>query len=80
MNTLKKILGIVWIVLGPLVLIYLIRIGIAEIAKNPTANTRIQWWVFIIIFIPICFGLALFGYYALKGEYDTGSATPPGDH
>ena len=72
MNLLKRILGIVWIVLGPIVLFWLIRTGAGEIAKNPSANTKVQWSVFIVIFIPIVVGLVLFGYYSLKGEYDNG--------
>ena len=70
MNTIKKIFGLIWIALGPLVLYYLIKTGAAEIAKNPATNTKVEWWVFIGIFIPISIGLVLFGYYALKGEYD----------
>jgi len=72
MNLLKRVLGIIWIFLGPVVLFWLIRTGAAEIAKNPAANTKIQWSVFIVIFIPIVIGLVLFGYYSLKGEYDDG--------
>ena len=70
MNQLKKVLGIVWIVLGPLILFYLIKTGASEIAKKPGIDTKIQWGVFIVIFIPIAVGIVLFGYYALKGEYD----------
>ena len=33
-------------------------------------DTRIQWGVFVIIFLPIVFGLFLFGWFAWKGEYD----------
>ncbi|HTI89570.1 MAG TPA: hypothetical protein VL727_03225 [Puia sp.] len=70
MNIIKKLLGIVWIALGPVILYWLIKTGTAEIAKNPIINTKIQWGVFIVVFIPIVVGLVLFGYYALKGEYD----------
>jgi hypothetical protein len=70
MNWIKKLLGIVWIALGPVILYYLIRTGAAEIAKKPDINTKIQWGVFIGIFVPIAVGLVIFGYYALKGEYD----------
>jgi purine-cytosine permease-like protein len=70
MNTLKKALGIVWVVLGPLVMFYLVKTGVAEMAKKPGIDTRIEWIVFIGIFIPIAIGLVLFGYYSLKGEYD----------
>ena len=70
MNAIKRILGIVWIVLGIATLIYLIKTGITEIALNPLPGTKVQWGTFIVIFIPIAIGLVLFGYYALKGEYD----------
>jgi hypothetical protein len=71
MNLLKKALGFVWIALGPLILFYLIKTGAAEMAKKPGIDTKIQWGVFIVIFIPIAVGIVLFGYYALKGEYDS---------
>ncbi|HLZ87825.1 MAG TPA: hypothetical protein VKQ52_11310 [Puia sp.] len=80
MNLLKKALGIVWIALGPLVLFYLIKTGASEITKKPVIDTRIQWGVFIGIFIPIAVGIVLFGYYALKGEYGTESRTPKGNN
>jgi predicted Na+-dependent transporter len=70
MNTIKRALGIVWILLGPLVLFYLVKTAAAEIAKKPVLDTRIQWGVFIVVFIPIAIGLVLFGYYAVKGEYE----------
>ena len=70
MNTIKRALGIVWIILGPLILFYLVKTAAVEIAKKPVLDTRIQWGVFIVIFIPIAIGLVLFGYYALKGEYE----------
>lgn len=70
MNTLKKWLGMIWILLGPIAIFYLIKTAAAEIAKNPGTNTIIQWSVFVIIFIPIAIGIMIFGYYALKGEYD----------
>lgn len=71
MNTIKRILGIIWIILGPLAIYYLIKTASAEIAKKPIIDTKIQWGVFIVVSIPIAIGLMIFGYYALKGEYDT---------
>jgi len=41
-----------------------------EIAKNPVINTKMQWIVFVVIFIPIAIGIMIFGWFALKGEYD----------
>ncbi len=69
MNTLKKYLGIIWMLLGPVAIFYLIKTAAAEINKKPTIDTKIQWGVFIVIFIPIAVGLVLFGYYAVKNEY-----------
>jgi hypothetical protein len=70
MNALKKYLGIVWILLGPVSIYYLIKTAASEIAKKPVIDTKIQWGVFVVIFIPIAIGMMIFGYYALKGEYD----------
>jgi hypothetical protein len=69
MNALKKYLGIVWIILGPLSIYYLIKTAASEISKKPVIDTRIQWGVFVVIFIPIAIGMMIFGYYAIKGEY-----------
>jgi len=70
MNSIKRIAGILWIAIGPVAVYYLIKTAVSEIAKKPLIDTKIQWAVFIIIFIPIAIGLVIFGYYALKGEYD----------
>jgi len=70
MNSLKRWLGIVWMILGPVSIFYLIKTAAEEIAKKPVIDTKIQWAVFIVIFIPIAIGMIIFGYYAFKGEYD----------
>jgi hypothetical protein len=70
MNYIKRIAGIIWIAMGPIAVYYLIKTAASEIAKKPFIDTEIQWSIFVIIFIPIAIGLVLFGYYALKGEYD----------
>lgn len=69
MNAIKKYLGIVWILLGPFAIYYLIKTAASEIAKKPVIDTKIQWGVFVVVFIPIAIGMIIFGYYALKGEY-----------
>ncbi len=56
--------------LAPLAIFYLVKTGLSEMAAKPSLDVRTQWVVFIIIFIPIAIGLAIFGYYAWKGEYD----------
>ena len=70
MNAVKKWMGIVWILLGPFAIYYLIKTAAAEIAKKPVIDTKIQWGVFLIVFIPIAVGMVIFGWYALKGEYN----------
>jgi len=56
--------------MGPAAIFYLIKTAAEEIAKKPVIDTKIQWIVFVVIFIPIAIGLMIFGWYALKGEYD----------
>ena len=69
MNALKKYSGIIWILLGPIAIWYLVKTAASEIAKKPVIDTKIQWIVFVVIFVPIAIGIMIFGYYALKGEY-----------
>ena len=70
MNKIKKYAGILWIVTGPLAIYYLIKTAAAEIAKKPVIDTKVQWTVFVIIFIPIALGMMIFGWYALTNQYD----------
>lgn len=74
MNTLKKGLGVVWMLLGPVIILFLCMQAIDKIGASAEGiartNTTLQWSIIILIFIPICAGLVIFGNYALKGEYD----------
>ncbi len=70
MNAVKKYLGIVWILLGPATIYFLISTAMQEIEKKPVIDTKIQWGVFVVVFIPIAIGLMIFGWFALKGEYE----------
>ena len=74
MNTLKKLLGFVWIILGPVIILFLIMQAIEKIAAASEGiartNTTLQWSIIILIFIPICAGLMIFGYYGIQGEYE----------
>ena len=70
MNSLKRFAGVIWMLLGPIAIFYLVKTAAGEIAKKPLIDTRIQWGVFIVIFIPIAIGIMIFGFYSLKGEYD----------
>ena len=73
MNQLKRILGIVWMLLAPMIVGLMSweaydKINQASAATR--ANVILQWSIIILIFVPICIGLLQFGYYAFKGEYD----------
>jgi predicted Na+-dependent transporter len=70
MNLLKRYAGWFWMAACPMLIYLLISTAINEIRKHPVMDTRIQWGVFVIIFLPIVFGLLLFGWFAWKGEYD----------
>ncbi|HEY0434236.1 MAG TPA: hypothetical protein VGC95_10215 [Chitinophagaceae bacterium] len=70
MNAIKKFAGVLWIIAGPVAVYYLVATAVSEIGKKPTIDTKIQWFVFVIIFIPIAIGLVIFGIYAVRGEYD----------
>ena len=70
MDTLKRIAGIIWIALAGFGIYLMLHQAGVEFAKNPALDTRIFWYTIIPIFTPIMFGLALFGYYCLKGEYN----------
>ena len=69
MNTVKRIAGLLWMALAPTALWFLVSTAIDEISRKPVVDTKIQWSVFCIVFVPISVGLFLFGWYAFKGEY-----------
>ena len=73
MNTIKKILGVVWMLLAPAMIWFLASQAIQKInnASSLTrSNVTLQWVIILTIFTPICIGFFIFGYYAIKGEYD----------
>ena len=51
MNQLKRFAGILWIIIGPVAVYYLIKTAANEISKKPVIDTKIQWGVFIGVFI-----------------------------
>lgn len=76
MNTLKKTAGFLWIALAAATVIFMLHranleIGLAVTSGKPDEilNQRMFWFIIIPIFTPIMAGLALFGWYALKGKY-----------
>lgn len=70
MNTLKKYLGIVWILAGlALGLFLLYKATMVLSSAGPKAEDLVFWIVILLIFVPIVLGFVLFGYYAWRGEY-----------
>ena len=71
MNMIKKYLGIVWLLLGPAFIFFLVYGAITNIDADGTKdiNNPVIWIIIIAIFTPIAIGLSLFGYYALTNEY-----------
>jgi purine-cytosine permease-like protein len=67
----KKIMGFVWMIIAPVIIFLLISGAINNIGHGTKdINKPIPWIIIISIFTPIAAGLMIFGYYAVKGEYD----------
>lgn len=71
MNSIKRVLGYLWILIGVASIVILIAGAIQNIDLQGTAdiNKPVPWIIIIAIFTPIAIGLVIFGYYALKDEY-----------
>ena len=71
MNALKKFSGVVWIVLSLAAIWFLFTRAAAELSvANVKPDKKIFWYSILPVYVPLMLGLALFGWYALKGEYD----------
>jgi len=71
MNSVKRILGYLWILIAIASIVILVVGAIKNIDMNGSAdiNKPVPWIIIIAIFTPIAIGLMIFGYYALKDEY-----------
>lgn len=71
MEQVKRFLGIIWMLLGPVAIIILLWGAINNINEEGTGdiNKPLPWIIIISIFTPIAIGLTIFGWYAWKGEY-----------
>ena len=72
MNTIKKYLGLVWMLLAPVVIYILVSGAITHIDLNgkKDINNPVIWIIIITIFTPIAIGLIIFGWYAFQNEYE----------
>jgi fatty acid desaturase len=71
MNAIKRILGILWIIIGVLAVYYLI-VNQAIGLWNKGGENMIPAVIYTLILCPIIAGsLGIFGLYSLKGEFDS---------
>ena len=72
MNKLKKFLGILWMLIGPVAFVLLVISAVKNInsSNQGDISNPIPWIIIISIFAPIAVGLTIFGWYSWKGEYD----------
>ena len=58
--------------IGPAIVVMLVLGAVQNIdpAGKSEINRAVPWVIIISIFIPVAFGLLIFGWYAWKGEYD----------
>ena len=65
-------LGFVWMIFAPVLIYFLVMGAVHNINSTGTKdiNKPVPWVIIILIFTPIAIGLMIFGYYALRGEYD----------
>lgn len=72
MNAVKRIMGVAWMVIAPVVIYFLVMGAVHNISSTGTKdiNKPVPWFIIITIFTPIAIGLMIFGWYSFKGEYD----------
>ena len=72
MNAFKKLLGIFWLILAPIIIYALVNGANEHIDPHgkKDINNPVIWVIIITIFTPIAIGMMIFGWYAFRGEYD----------
>ena len=70
MDSVKKILGAVWLILALVVAYFGLTVfGIPKIMSDKQED-HVFGWIILTILMPIIVGgLGIFGWYSLKGEY-----------
>jgi nitric oxide reductase large subunit len=70
MDTIKKMLGIVWIALAFLTAYFCVDIFGKKLVSGHQEDLVFGIIVFFILLPLVVVGLLIFGYYSLTGEYD----------
>ncbi|MFN0203223.1 MAG: DUF6814 family protein [Bacteroidia bacterium] len=71
MNAIKKLIGVLSIPLALIVGYYLWDLTLAGKIGSTVDERKVAVYTLLPVSIPILLGLIIFGWYALKGEYDT---------
>lgn len=67
----KKLMGFIWMIIAPIIIFFLISGAVNNIGNGTKdINKPVPWIIIITIFTPIAAGLMIFGWYAIKGEYE----------
>ena len=71
-NVFKRYFGLLFLFIAPFIFYELVNGAIDNIDSTgkKDINNPIIWIIIIAIFTPIAIGIIIFGWYALKGEYD----------
>ncbi|SFI60220.1 hypothetical protein SAMN05421638_0204 [Kaistella treverensis] len=70
MDQLKKILGIVWMLLALVVAYYgLTMFGIPKVMSDKQEDNVFGWIILTVLMPIIVGGLGIFGWYSFTGEY-----------
>lgn len=73
MELIKKILGIVWIILALLTAYFcIVNFGVPKLQTGHQEDLVFGLIIVFILTPIISIGLGVFGYFALMGEYDEG--------
>lgn len=70
MDSIKKILGVAWLILSAIILYYgLTVLGLPKLSSGKQEDL-VFGIIIVFVLLPIVVGgLAIFGYYAVTGEY-----------
>ncbi|WP_309641529.1 DUF6814 family protein [Flavobacterium sp.] len=72
MNSIKRILGIIWLFLALAAAYFCVFVfGLPKFNSGKQEDLVFGIIILFVLTPLIVFGLSIFGYYALKGEYDT---------
>lgn len=75
MQKLKRFLGIIWMIVAVAAIVFLFYGAVTNInAAKGDVGKPLPWVIVIAVFTPVAVGLFVFGWYALRGEYDSGTA------